>query len=132
MLKHKGFTLIELMTVVVIIGILAAIAYPSYSRYVQKGYRTEAKSALLDLAARQERHYAQNYRYADLSVLGVSDKTEQGKYLLSIPKSSKTEFELQASPTFADAECGIFVLKSNGEKSMKSTNGVTGTVADCW
>ncbi len=132
MFKTKGFSLVELMIVVVILGILGSIAYPSYSQYVQKGYRTEAKSALLDLAARQERHYAQNYTYANLTVLGVNNMTEQGKYLISIPKNSKTEFELQATPYFNDTMCGAFVLKSNGEKSMKSANGVTGTVADCW
>lgn len=68
-----GFTLIELMIVVAIVGILAAIAYPSYQEYVLRGNRSEAQALLNDAAARQERYYTQNNTYADTTAkLGYS------------------------------------------------------------
>ena len=60
MKKTAGFTLIEMMIVVAIIGILAAIAYPSYQEYVLRGNRSEGQALLNDAAARQERYFAQN------------------------------------------------------------------------
>lgn len=57
--RLAGFTLIEVMIVVVIIGILASIAYPSYNEYVKRGNRTEGQVFLSDAAARQERYYSQ-------------------------------------------------------------------------
>jgi type IV pilus assembly protein PilE len=60
----KGFTLIELMVVVVIVAILAAIAIPGYTSQIRKSRRTDARNALLDAAAREERFYATNNYYS--------------------------------------------------------------------
>jgi len=74
--KQQGFTLIEVMIVVAILGILSAIALPSYSEHVKKGKRTEAKVELLKIAQMQESYFAQNMSYAkDLSQLGFSANT---------------------------------------------------------
>ena len=87
MKKNKGFTLIEVMIVVAIIGILAAIAYPSYDEYVKRGNRAEGQAFLNEVAARQERYFSQNNKYAasasDLN-LPTPTGSETGKYTLSI------------------------------------------------
>ena len=62
---HRGFTLIELMVVVAVVAILAAIAYPSYINQVRKSRRADAKSALLDLATRQERFFSTQNTYTN-------------------------------------------------------------------
>jgi type IV pilus assembly protein PilE len=64
-MKSKGFTLIEVMIVVAVIGILAAIAYPGYTEHVRKTQRAEAAAALLDTAQLVERAFSQNGSYSD-------------------------------------------------------------------
>ena len=79
-----GVTLLELMAVVVIIGILGIIALPSYRQYTMRAQRTEAKTALLQLATNQERFYLQNHRYggtADLEALGFTSAQDRERHL---------------------------------------------------
>ena len=72
--KNGGFTLIELMMTVVIVAILASIAYPSYMEHVKKGNRAQAQAFLMDVAQRQQNYLIINRQYAsDLSELGFSD-----------------------------------------------------------
>ena len=67
-MKTKGFTLIELMIIVAIIGILAAIAYPSYLEYVRKTHRQEVKAELIDIAKKIQRYKISNFSYLRPSV----------------------------------------------------------------
>ncbi len=120
-----GVTLLELMAVVVVIGVLAVVALPSYRQYSMRAQRTDAKTALLQLAANQERFYLQNRRYggaADLAALGFpSGKSESGAYALTIPVADAVTFTAVAAPTTggtfdqsADTECATFPITAQG------------------
>ncbi|MFT5781730.1 MAG: type IV pilus assembly protein PilE [Pseudomonas sp.] len=125
-----GFTLIELMITVAIIGILAAIAYPSYTEYVLRGNRTEGQALLNDAAARQERYYAQNNTYADTPAkLGyTSTSTVNGLYVISTPTGTASAYTLLAATQRTDAKCGDLGLNQAGTKTKSGT----GALADCW
>lgn len=127
MRKQSGFTLIEVMIVVVIIGILASIAYPSYQEYVRRANRAEGQAFLQDLAARQERYFAQNNSYivaaSDIAKLGGKTSSETGKYNLSAVTNTNS-YTLTATPTFTDTKCGNLTLNALGVKGANAT--------DCW
>ena len=130
-----GFTLIELMIVVAIIGILTAIAYPAYTSYVLRGNRSEGRAALMDAAARLERFYSDNNQYAlaDNSFpadANVDTSTETGKYNLTLASLSPYQaFTVVATPTFTDTECNVLQYSSTGQKTI---SGVTGNANTCW
>lgn len=135
----KGFTLIEVMIVVAIIGILAAIAYPSYDEYIKRGYRSEGMAQLNDIAARQERYYGQAHKYVtasdDLDELGLklsSGKVESatGKYAVTVGKvDDDGGYTLTASQNFGDTKCGDLTLDALGTKGR---SGSGKTINDCW
>ena len=136
---QRGVTLIELMVVVVIIAILAMIAVPSYRQYTIRAQRTEAKTALLQLAANQERFYLQNNTYSnDLAALGFpGGASENGVYTLNVPLANTQAFQATATPTpgggingrdmTVDGECAQFNLNSQG---LKTANPDPNNV--CW
>ena len=87
--KNKGVTLIELMIVVVIIAILAAIAYPSYQEHITKARRVDAQGVLMEAAQFMERHHTANYRYhQDLAGAAVTLPND----LLESPKDPGTKY----------------------------------------
>jgi type IV pilus assembly protein PilE len=119
--RNSGFTLIELMIVVAIVSILAAIAYPSYTKYVQRGYRSEGIAQLNDAAARMERYYAQNSSYdvgTDLSKIGLTAASTTGKYGLSVTSNS-TSYTLSSAPQGSQASdtCGTLTLNQAGTRT---------------
>ncbi|HRL95417.1 MAG TPA: type IV pilin protein [Pseudomonas sp.] len=130
----RGFTLIELMIVVAIVGILAAIAYPSYMDYVRKGNRTDAKTALLQVAQTLERCFTQYsaYNNANCSVLNAGTvNSAEGFYTVGVV-SDATTYTLTATPVAGraqagDAKCATLTLNNLGVK------GATGTaLTECW
>lgn len=154
--KQQGFTLIELMMTVAILGILSAIAIPSYMSYVTKSKRTEAKTELLRVAQLQESHYVQNLSYAKtLTGLGFAAatlNTETGLY--SIASSATpvacdgtnanpcTGYSIVATPVTGkgqdkDDDCANgFMLTNTGFKGAKSSTDAAftsaATIQKCW
>ena len=136
--KHSGFSLIELMIVVVIIGILASIAVPSYNAYIENGKRAEGKAFALDIASRQERHFTQYSRYAagltggTAANLTMSKVTsENDEYTGSVDLGTgDTSYVITVDPDFADTLCENLTLSNTGLRSL--SGGGTGSVADCW
>jgi len=128
--KHKGFTLIELMIVVAIMAILAAIGYPSYENYVLRSKRAEGRAALLDGAARQERYYSDNMQYGTRAQADLMDPSETGKYDIDVVLGAGNQtFTLQAKPlTFDDPDCGWLTINQAGVKGATGPKGA----AECW
>ncbi|MEH6564192.1 MAG: type IV pilin protein [Halopseudomonas sp.] len=133
MKKQAGFTLIEVMMVVVIIGILAAIAFPSYREYVLRGHRSEGIALLSEGAARQERYYAQNNTYADtVAKLSMDANSENDYYTLSVVAANATSYSLLATAINSqvdDSKCGNLGLNESG---VKLESGTATDAADCW
>lgn len=124
-----GFSLFELLIVLVIIGILAKISYPIYTHSLKKTHRTEAKIALINLAQHMEIYYLSNnhsYKDANFNKLHLKDITESNFYQLSL-KSTASTYQLSAKATFSDSECYLFMLNQLGEK----TNAGHGST-QCW
>lgn len=137
--QSRGVTLVELIIVMIVIAVLAAIAVPSYRQYVLRSHRVEAKTALLNLAVAQEKFYLQNNRYATDGEradappdgLGFPDSTEKGWYTLSIEVDDEdspqawTATATAAGSQSADSDCASFSLTSAGVKTATPQ-------AKCW
>ena len=135
--RSQGFSLIELMIAVAIIGILAAIAIPMYSDYVTRSRRADGQATLMQVAQELERCYTQFSKYNDNSCSvvdgdGVSETSDQGFYGISASGGNLTEstFTLTATPQNEqadDTDCTALTLTHLGEQSA------TGDDPDsCW
>jgi len=135
----RGFTLIELMIAVVVIGVLTGIALVNYSHQVVKSHRADAKTALLDLAARQERFFTTNNTYTNVAAnLGyavlpapVPGGTAPATYTLTITAATATSFSAQAARSGVQAtdNCGDYTIDDRGVQA--NVNNTLAT-AQCW
>ena len=136
--RSRGVTLLELMAVVVIIGVLGTIAVNSYRGYLLRTNRTEARMALLQIQANQEKFFLQNNRYADtdeLSVpttddppgLGIPATTPSGHYLIAL-EADETTYTATATATGGQtkdaAACLTLRINQNGDREP--------TGNECW
>ena len=144
--RARGVTLIELLITVAIVAIIAAIAIPSYNNYVLRAHRTEAKSALLSMAAAEERFYSTNNAYTnDPSKLGYTPASfspavvvGNGYYSVSLiagPTAATTTtpatYTLQAAAInsqTADTACTAYTIDQSGTQGSAGTD----TAANCW
>lgn len=139
MKKTAGFTLIELMLIVAIIGILASVAYSSYGDSIRKSRRADAKAALSSAALALERYYTEKNTYLN-ATLGDSPSSifpdhspiqqahSSAYYILSISNQGVNTYTLNATPTniMASDNCGTLTLDHLGQK------GAALSVAQCW
>uniref|UniRef100_Q0HS90 Methylation site containing protein n=1 Tax=Shewanella sp. (strain MR-7) TaxID=60481 RepID=Q0HS90_SHESR len=128
--QQKGFTLIEVMITVVIIGILASIAYPSYTNYITRSARSEGVAAVMRVANLQEQYYLDNRAYAtDMTKLGLSANpfvTEHGHYSLASAVSSGTL-------TITATALGVQYSRDSVCKTITMTSaGAKGPSPECW
>lgn len=130
-----GFTLIELLIAIAIVGILTAVAFPSYQNYVRQTNRAVAKTILYENAQFMEQFYTENSRY-DQTVGGAgvvlpiiqAPRTGVAQYTVSLQAVANVTFTLQAVPvgTMAGDACGTYTLTHTG------VQGAGGAIADCW
>lgn len=124
-----GVTLLELMIVVVVVGILAAIAYPSFQEQVRKTKRADGKAALMETAQELERCYT---RFASYTAAGcgvaLPRNSDEGHYVIAFDASAASSFTLSATPQDDQTHdsCGALTLTNAG------VQGADGDPDDCW
>ncbi len=145
--KNSGFSLIELMIAVAIVGILSAIAYPSYVSYIEKGRRSECRAGLLKTMQQQERYFTQRNTYVKFSSGSTTavvssysgENLAQSACAIAAQTCSTTTgettcIELVAKPKYTESKVTEWYLDSYGQKQCK-LNGTTVKVTDtttCW
>jgi type IV pilus assembly protein PilE len=143
--RQRGVTLLELMTVVMIIGVLAAIAIPSYRTYLLRAQRSDATAALLRVAQAQEKFYLQNNRYATNAELGLGPpaglgivRTEHQFYTVTLGAVADNTLSFLATatpvaggPQAKDASCATFTIDQQGTRGAK-TSATTDNTEPCW
>ena len=151
---QQGFTLIELMIVVAVIGVLAALAYPSYKEYIAKSRRAEAKAVLLSGQQWMERFYTENFRYDKNSAgtvvtdasqfpsrFTVSPVPGQGAavYDIAVVVTDRDAYSVTATPksgtAMAQDRCGTYKLDHLGRKDLTNYSGFaskSAAIDACW
>jgi type IV pilus assembly protein PilE len=136
----RGFTLLELLFVLVLISIIGALALPGFRQQMARVHRTEAMTALLQLQTAEEKFYLRHHAYttnimaAPPAGLGLSPTTSSNKYLLSVAVADDGQsFIATATPTpgggqDADQECLAFSIDARGRRAVSGTR----EVRHCW
>jgi len=147
-----GFTLIELMVVVAIVTILFTIAIPSYVTYIRQSRRTEAKTAVLDLAGREERFLSTNpTAYTNVpanlgySGFGAGNPIGSGYYYLTVCSPACAPSAIATAPSYTvtatpvagqsqvnDAQCTSFSVDSAGQQYANGSGGAAVATPYCW
>ena len=137
--RQAGFSLVELLVVLVIMGVLSALALPGYTRYVQRGNRTEVMAALLEAQHFMERYYSANGQYlSPANAVPMLPQRLQGipsqgtvRYQLSVREATANSYLLQAVPegSMAGDVCGSLTINQTGLRGVLNS---TNSVSECW
>lgn len=131
--KHFGFTLIELMIAVAVVGILAAIAYPSYQNQVRKSRMSQSQADLLEISQFMERCFASNNTYQNCPLpFSASPRTGTAYYTVTMVTPARTQFTLTATPNSTgnqdQQQCGTLTLNQAGVRTFSGS----ATASQCW
>lgn len=144
MRNTDGFTLIELMIVVAVIGILAMVAYPSYTEQVQRSRRADAKAVIMEAAQFMERNFTEANRYdkrkdgSDIALpAGLTEAPKEGSakyYDIVIVAANQSSYTLRATRKGAQTSdpCGNLTLNQAGAKGLENYDSSKASVQTCW
>lgn len=133
--KQKGFTLMELMITVAIIGILAAVAYPSYIQHTVRANRSAAQSYMIGLANKQEQTMLDSRQYTTTTSDLLATPIEVSRnYTIAITLPNASAYTITATPIGTqlarDTKCNKLTLSQTGAKGI--VDGTSSNPADCW
>lgn len=132
---QAGITLIELLIVIVILGIVAAIAIPALDRYSMVARRSDARAALTVIAAQQAEFVLNHAAYASsINALGLQSTSENGYYQLAVTANGSSAFAATATTAGTqtrDTECASFQITQTGAKTAKTSSNADSSAA-CW
>lgn len=127
--KVKGFTLLELMIVVVLVGIVTSYAFVSSSEHIKKSHRAEAKSLMLQVANQEERYYTENNAYGSMTDIGNASATittDSGNHQVTVAVAGDNmSYTITATPVNTDSECGNLTLTNTDVRGSS-------IAGNCW